>query len=296
MRVTWLPDVTPRPRHVAVGEFDGVHLGHREVIRGADTVLTFEPHPRAVVAPDSAPKLLTSLAVKADLIAGLGVEELVVIPFDGAFAAQSAQAFVDDVLVERLGAVRVAVGENFRFGHKARGDVALLQAQDAFETRVVELVETDGEVISSSRIRGLVGAGEVAAANAYLGSPFQLRGTVAHGDKRGRTLGYPTANLVPDPALIHPANGIYACRAAVELDGAWRWWPAATSIGVRPTFVTGRGVLIEAFLLDFDADVYDRELRLVFLERLRGELRFDSVDALVAQMAADVDEARRIAA
>ncbi len=296
MRVTWLPDVTPRPRHVAVGEFDGVHLGHREVIRGADTVLTFEPHPRAVVAPDSAPKLLTSLAVKADLIAGLGVEELVVIPFDGAFAAQSAQAFVDDVLVERLGAVRVAVGENFRFGHKARGDVALLQSQDAFETRVVELVETAGEVISSSRIRGLVGAGEVAAANAYLGSPFQLRGTVAHGDKRGRTLGYPTANLVPDPALIHPANGIYACRAAVELDGAWRWWPAATSIGVRPTFVTGRGVLIEAFLLDFDADVYDRELRLVFLERLRGELRFDSVDALVAQMAADVEEARRIAA
>ena len=122
-------------------------------------------------------------------------------------------------------------------------------------------------------------------ANACLGSPFQLRGPVAHGDKRGRTLGYPTANLVPDPALVCPAHGVYACRAAVELDGEWRWWPAATSVGVRPTFVTGRGLLVEAFLLGFDGDLYGRELRLAFLQRLRGELRFDSVDELVAQMA-----------
>ena len=145
MDVTWLPDAEPRPRHVAVGEFDGVHLGHREVMRGADTVLTFEPHPRAVVAPEAAPKLITSLAAKADLIAGLGVRELVVIPFDGAFAAQSPQAFIDDVLVGGSARERVSVGENFRFGHRA-GDVALLRAQDAFETRVVELVEGDGEV------------------------------------------------------------------------------------------------------------------------------------------------------
>jgi riboflavin kinase/FMN adenylyltransferase len=296
MDVTWLPDTEPRPRHVAVGEFDGVHLGHREVMRGADTVLTFEPHPRAVVAPEKAPKLITPLETKVDLIAGLGVRELVVIPFDGAFASQSPQGFIDDVLVGQLGATRVSVGENFRFGHRARGDVALLRAQDAFETRVVELVQDGGEVISSSHIRELIAAGQVDRAAACLGSPFQLRGTVAHGDKRGQTLGFPTANLVPDPGLIYPGHGVYACRAAVELDGEWRWWPAATNVGVRPTFVTGRGLLVEAFLLGFDGDLYGRELRLAFLARLRGEERFDSVEALVEQMERDVEDTRRIAA
>jgi riboflavin kinase / FMN adenylyltransferase len=296
MQVTWLPDAAPRPRHVAVGEFDGVHLGHREVMRGADTVLTFEPHPRAVISPGRAPKLITSLATKADLVAGLGVEELVVIPFDGAFASRSPQDFVDHVLVEKLGAERVSVGENFRFGHRAKGDVALLREQDAFDTRVVDLVEVDGEIISSTHIRTLIEAGDFERANACLGSPFQLRGNVAHGDKRGRTLGFPTANLVPDPALVYPGHGVYACRAAVEMDGEWRWWPAATSVGVRPTFVTGRGLLVEAFLLGFDGDLYERELRLAFLERLRGELRFESVDELVEQMGRDVEATRRIAA
>jgi len=296
MQVTWLPDAEARPRHVAVGEFDGVHLGHREVMRGADTVLTFEPHPRTVVSPDSAPRLLTPLEVKADLIAGLGVQELVVIPFDGAFASRSPQDFIDHVLVEQLGAVRVSVGENFRFGHRARGDVALLRAQDAFETRVVELVELDGEIVSSTHIRELIEAGVMERAGECLGSPFQLRGTVAHGDKRGRSLGFPTANIVPDPALVCPGHGVYACRAAVELEGEWQWWPAATNVGVRPTFVTGRGLLVEAFLLGFDGDLYGRELRLAFLSRLRGELRFDSVDDLIVQMARDVDDTRRIAA
>jgi riboflavin kinase/FMN adenylyltransferase len=296
MQVTWLPDAAARPRHVAVGEFDGVHRGHREVMRGADTVLTFEPHPRTVVSPDSAPKLITSLETKADLIAGLGVEELVVIPFDGAFAGRSAQEFIDGVLVEQLGAERVSVGENFRFGHRARGDVDLLRAQDAFETRVVELVELDGETVSSTHIRGLIEGGLMERAAEFLGSPFQLRGSVAHGDKRGRTLGFPTANLVPDPALVYPGHGVYACRAAVEIDGEWRWWPAATNVGVRPTFVTGRGLLVEAFLLGFDGDLYGRELRLAFLERLRGELRFESVDELIAQMERDVEHTRRIAA
>jgi len=296
MKVTWLPDVEPRPRHVAVGEFDGVHLGHREVIAGADTVLTFEPHPRAVVAPDAAPKLLTSLDIKTDLIAGLGVRELVVIPFDRSFAAQEAQAFIDSVLVEQLRAERVSVGENFRFGHKAKGDADLLRRQDAFEASVVPLVEVDGEIVSSTHIRGLVVAGDFEQANRFLGSPFQLRGTVVHGDERGRELGYPTANLVPDNALVYPGNGVYACRAAFEDDGEWRWWPAATNVGVRPTFVTGRGVLIEAFLLDFDGDLYDRELRIAFLARLRGERRFDTVDGLVEQMHRDVEDARAIAA
>ena len=292
LTITWLPDARPRERHLAVGEFDGVHIGHREVIRGADTVLTFEPHPRAVVAPDSAPKLLTPLAIKADLIAGLGVRELVVIPFDGSFAAQTAQEFIDRELIERLGARTVSVGENFRFGNRAKGDTELLRAQDAFATRVSELVEVDGEIVSSTHIRGLVSAGEVAAAARFLAAPFQMRGTVAHGDKRGRTLGFPTANLVPDSALVVPDHGIYACLA--EVGGERRI--AAVNVGVRPTFQTGRGLLVEAFLLDFDGDIYGQELRLDFLERLRGEKRFDSVEALVEQMHRDVDEARRIAA
>ena len=292
MDVTWLPDAQHRPRNLAIGEFDGVHIGHREVIRGADTVLTFEPHPRTVVAPDSAPKLLTTLAIKTDLIASLGVDELVVIPFDGDRMAQTAQDFIDHELIERLGAQRVSVGENFRFGNRARGDADLLRAQDAFETRVVEMVELEGEIISSTHIRGLVAAGDVAAAARFLGAPFHMRGTVAHGDKRGRTLGYPTANLVPDPRLVVPDHGIYACRA--QVDGETH--VAAVNVGVRPTFKTGRGLLVEAYLLDFDVDIYDRELRLDFLERLRGERRFDSVEALVEQMGRDVSETRRIAA
>jgi riboflavin kinase / FMN adenylyltransferase len=290
MDIVWLPDVRPRERQIAVGEFDGVHLGHREVIRGADTVLTFEPHPRTVVAPDSAPKLLTSLPVKADLIAELGVRELVVIPFDGAFAAQTAQEFVEHELVGRLGARRVSVGENFRFGNRARGDADLLRAQTAFETRVARLVELDGEVISSTHIRGLVAVGDVASAARFLGAPFQMRGQVVDGDKRGRTLGFPTANLVPDPRFVVPDHGIYACRAEV----AGETHVAAVNVGVRPTFKTGRGLLVEAFLLDFDRDLYGRELRLFFLERLRGERRFETVDALIEQTGKDVEETRRI--
>lgn len=292
MDITWLPDVQRRERHVAVGDFDGVHLGHREVIRGADTVLTFEPHPRTVVLPEAAPKLITPLAVKADLIATLGVRELVIIPFDGAFAQRSAQEFIDGVLVEQLGAAKVSVGENFRFGHKARGTPELLRAQTAFQTRVATLVEVEGEIVSSSHIRGLIVAGEVELANRFLGSPYEFRGAVAHGDKRGRELGFPTANLVPDNALVHPGYGVYACVASV----GGREFAAAVNVGVRPTFVTGRGVLIEAFLLDFDEDIYDVELRLRFLARLRGEKRFDSAEALIEQMRHDVEAARTLTA
>ena len=287
MDITWLPDAKPRPRRLAVGEFDGVHVGHREVIAGADSVLTFEPHPRTVVSPASAPKLLTTLEQKADLIAALGVDELIVIPFDGERMSQTAQEFIDHELVGRLGAVQVSVGENFRFGHRAKGDATLLAAQGAFTTRVVQLVEIDGEIVSSTHIRGLVATGSVADAARLLGAPFGMRGIVAHGDKRGRTLGFPTANLVPDPALAVPDHGIYACRAFVPGMGEWT---AAVSIGVRPTFVTGRGLLVEAFLLDFDDDIYGRELRLDFVERIRGEKRFDSAESLVEQMHRDVEQ------
>jgi riboflavin kinase/FMN adenylyltransferase len=287
-----LPQVTPRPRRVAVGSFDGVHRGHRAVIEGADTVLTFDPHPVSVISPRAAPKLLTTLERKAELAGELGVEELVVVPFDAAFAAQTAQEFIDDVLVGRLGATHVAVGENFRFGHMAVGDPELLRRDGRFQTREVPLLEVDGEVISSSHIRGLILGGAVEYAGTLLGSPVTVDGPVVHGDARGRTLGFPTANLVPQDAYITPAHGVYACRARTA-DGAWH--AAATSIGVRPQFVTGRGELIEAFLIDFDGDLYGEPLRLEFLKRLRGEKRFESVDALLEQMARDVDEARAFA-
>jgi riboflavin kinase/FMN adenylyltransferase len=293
VRVTRLPEVERRPRRVAVGTFDGVHLGHREVIRGADTVLTFDPHPAAVVAPAGAPRLLTTLERKAQLVESLGVDELVVIPFDHDFAQRSAEAFLDDVLVGTLGATHVGVGENFRFGHKARGDAALLAADPRFETRVVPLLEVDGEVVSSSHIRGLVLGGAVGYADRLLGAPFTVIGEVARGDERGRTLGYPTANLVPQDGLVVPGHGVYACRATTP-DGTEH--VAATNVGVRPMFVTGRGELIEAYLVDFEGDLYGQALTVAFLKRLRGEKRFASVDALVEQMARDVQDARAIAA
>jgi riboflavin kinase/FMN adenylyltransferase len=286
MRITKLAEVNQRPRRVAVGEFDGVHLGHREVIRGSDTVLTFDPHPLQVVRPEAAPKLLTSIDVKAELIAGLGVEELVVLEFDERFAHQSPQEFIDQVLVARLGATRVSVGENFRFGHRAAGDPALLGTDDRFETRVVPLVEVDGEVVSSSHVRGLVLAGEVELATRFLGAPFQLRGEVVVGDRRGRTLGFPTANIVPDESLVYPGHGVYAAQA----DGSC----AAVNVGVRPTFGTGRGVLVEAYLIDRDVELYGSKLGIEFLHRLRGERRFDSIDALVAQMHRDVERTRQL--
>jgi riboflavin kinase / FMN adenylyltransferase len=286
MNVTSLHDAQPRPRRVAVGTFDGVHLGHREVIAGSDTVLTFDPHPLSVLHPEATPKLLQSFEIKRDTIAGLGVEELVVIPFDREFASKPPERFVEEVLVERLGATHVSVGENFRFGRKAQGDPAFLSSRPEFHTRVVPLVEVHGETVSSSHIRGLVAAGEVAEASELLGGPFMFEGEVVHGDKRGRELGFPTANLVPDDRLAVPGHGVYAAWAHGH--------PAAVNVGIRPTFVTGRGLLIEAYLLDFAGDLYGQTLRVAFAERLRGEKRFESVDELVVQMERDVERAREI--
>jgi len=294
VKVTALGEVERgRGRKVAVGTFDGVHLAHREVIDGSDSVLTFEPHPVSVVAPQHTPKLLTTLARKAELIDSLGVQELIVIPFDREFAGRSAAEFVENVLVRALGARQVSVGENFRFGHKAQGDAAMLAGDGRFEAAVHPLLELDGEIVSSSRIRGLIASGEIVEANRLLGDRFQLRGEVVHGDERGRELGFPTANLVPDEALACPGHGVYACLAH---GAGFRAIAAAVSIGVRPTFVTGRGELIEAFLLDFDGDLYGQQLRLEFLERLRGERRFEDPAALVEQMRLDVQRSREIAA
>jgi riboflavin kinase/FMN adenylyltransferase len=289
MRVVSLPDVEPGSggRHVAIGTFDGVHLGHREVIRGADTVLTFEPHPLSVIHPEATPRLITTFAVKRDLIAGLGVNELVVIPFDKGFSSQTAEEFVEYVLIERLGAEQVSVGENFRFGKGAKGTPDFLGGHSEFETRVVPLVEAAGETISSSHIRGLVAAGEVTQAAEFLGGPFLFEGEVVPGDKRGRELGMPTANVVPDERYVVPSHGVYAAWA--------HGYPAAVNVGVRTTFETGRGLLVEAYLIGFDGDIYGETLRIAFLERLRGEKRFDSVDDLVAQMNRDAEQAKRIA-
>ena len=292
MKITQLPDAEPRPRRVAVGTFDGVHRGHREVIEGADTVLTFEPHPVSVISPGNEPKLLTTLQRKAELVATLGVRELVVIPFDREFASRSAQEFIEDVLVARLGATHVSVGENFHFGNRAQGDAALLGADSRFETRVAPLLEIDGEIVSSSHIRGLVAGGALEYAGTLLGTPFVLDGTVSHGDRRGRTLGYPTANLVPQEGYATPGHGVYAGRAQTE-DG--RWHAAAVNVGVRPMFESGLGELIEAYLLDFEGDLYDQLLRIEFLKRLRGEKRFTSVDVLLEQMALDVEATRMVA-
>jgi riboflavin kinase/FMN adenylyltransferase len=289
MRVVSLPDVEPGSggRHVAIGTFDGVHLGHREVIRGADTVLTFEPHPLSVIHPEATPRLITTFAVKRDLIAGLGVNELVVIPFDKGFSSQTAEEFVEHVLIERLGAEQVSVGENFRFGKGAKGTPDFLGGHSEFETRVVPLVEAAGETISSSHIRGLVAAGEVTQAVEFLGGPFLFEGEVVAGDRRGRELGMPTANLVPDERYVVPGHGVYAAWAHGH--------PAAVNVGVRPMFETGRGLLVEAHLIGFEGDIYGEMLRIAFLERLRGEKRFDSVDELIAQMNRDVEDAKRIA-
>jgi riboflavin kinase / FMN adenylyltransferase len=286
--VTRLPEAEPRPRHVAIGTFDGVHRGHQAVIEGADTVLTFDPHPLEILHPAALPKLIMPFGVKRDVIEGLGVRELVVIPFDREFAALSAEGFVEEVLIGRLTAEQVSVGENFRFGAKAKGDPQMLSAQPKFETRVVPLVEVDGETVSSTRIRALVAAGDMEGARRCLGAPFMVEGEVVTGDQRGRELGFPTANIVPDDRLAIPGHGVYAAFA----DGV----PAAVNVGVRPTFDSGRGVLIEAYLIDRKEDLYGRTLRVAFVERLRGERRFAGVEELIAQMKIDVEDARRVCA
>ena len=288
IKVTSLPEAAQRPRDVAIGVFDGVHVGHRKVIRGADTVLTFDPHPLSVIHPEAAPKLITPFEIKRDVIDGLGVDELVIVPFDQEFREIEAEEFCSRILIETLGATRVRVGENFRFGKKAKGDPEMLRGRSEFETEVVPLIEVDGEIVSSTRIRAQVTAGDVEGAMNCLGAPFLLEGTVVEGDKRGRTLGFPTANVVPSEEYVYPGHGVYAAFA----DGI----PAAVNVGVRPTFETGRGVLIEAYLIDHDADLYGHTLRIAFIARLRGERRFPGVEELVAQMHRDVDEARRLCA
>ncbi len=286
--VTQLPDAARRKRRVAIGSFDGVHVGHRAVIGDADTVLTFEPHPLSVIHPEAAPKLIMPFVVKRDVIAGLGVSELVVIRFDKDFSSIEAEEFCQRILIDTLGAEAVAVGENFRFGKRARGDAEMLASHSEFTTRVEPLVEVLGETVSSTRIRASIAAGDLKTASACLGAPFLFEGEVVQGDRRGRTLGFPTANIVPDDEYVVPGHGVYAAFA----NGV----PAAVNVGVRPTFETGRGLLVEAYLIDYEADLYGRTLRVAFIERLRGEKRFASTEDLISQMHRDVAEAKELCA
>jgi riboflavin kinase/FMN adenylyltransferase len=288
IEISALSEVQRRPRRVAIGVFDGVHLGHRKVIEGAETVVTFDPHPLVVLRHDAAPKILTPRALKARILEQLGVGEMVVIEFDAEFARLTAEQFVHEILIGRLGATHVSVGENFRFGTKAQGDPDYLRTFDEFRTTVVPLVESAGEIVSSTQIRGLVAAGEVARADQLLGYPFTMVGEVIHGEKRGRDLGFPTANVEPGEHDCVPGHGVYAALT----NGV----PSAVNVGVRPTFGTGRGLLVESFLIDWSGDLYGAEVEIQFLARLRGEKRFDGAEPLIAQMRADVEQAAKICA
>jgi riboflavin kinase / FMN adenylyltransferase len=293
----------PAGRSIALGTFDGVHRGHRRVIAAAvegarerglrPAVVTFDPHPLQVLRPEEPPLVLTTTDTKAALVAGLGVEELVAIPFTPEFSRQSADEFSDRVLVRALDARRVSVGANFRFGHGASGDTESLRARPEFETVVVPLVEHGGAPVSSSRIRELVAEGDVRGAAELLEAPFRLIGEVVRGDARGRELDMPTVNLRPPLGLVVPAAGIYAARA--HGNGLGTDVPAAVSIGVRPTFEDDGDLRVEAHLIGFDGDLYGQTVWLEFLERLRDEVKFDSAEALKRQMRADVEQAERIA-
>lgn len=290
-------------RAVALGTFDGVHRGHRRVIGSAvdrarerglvATVATFDPHPLRVLRPEQPPQLLTTLDQKIALVAELGVDELVAIPFTPELSRQSAEDFSAQVLAAALGARSVSVGVNFRFGHAAAGDAALLRARPEFETEVVELVQHGGDSISSSRIRSLLAKGDVAGAAVLLGAPYTIAGPVVEGDGRGRELNMPTANIEPPADVVLPAKGIYAAIASA--DGITPT-AAAVSIGVRPTFDTEGKLLVEAHLIGFDGDLYGQSLGLALLERLRDEVRFESADELVEQMQKDVEQASALVA
>jgi len=297
-----LPSVLPdrRPSAVALGVFDGVHLGHRAILgaavadaRASGTpalACTFEPHPMEILQPERAPLPITTLDERLTLIAECGVDEAVVLTFTQALAAVEPEAFVKDVLVDRLQARQVVVGYNHRFGRGARGDTALLRelgARHGFGVDVIPPLTVDGVPVSSTAIRGALGRGELDAAARMLGRPYTLPGNVVAGAGRGRTLGFPTANIAPDrPVLVAP--GVYACTIQV---GAQQQ-RAVVNIGVRPTF--GEATLaVEAYVLDFSGDLYGQTVRLVFVSRVREERRFPTVDALRAQIADDVETARK---
>jgi riboflavin kinase / FMN adenylyltransferase len=287
---------------VTIGVFDGVHRGHQQIVgraveRARDTgqpavVLTFDPHPSEVVRPGSHPAVLTPVRRKAEILEQLGVDVLCVLPFTTEFSRLDPAEFVHLVLVEKLHAAAVVVGENFRFGHKAAGDLGTLRTLGrtfGFATEGVPLLRDDDVTLSSTFVRSSIDAGDVAEAARALGRPHRVDGIVVRGEGRGRQLGYPTANVRSERHVAVPADGIYAGRAVL-----WgKRLPAAISVGTNPTF-EGRERTVEAFILDFDEDIYGVELGVEFVERIRGMERFDRVEDLVEQMGRDVERTREV--
>jgi len=300
-----LADVPPGERAVALGSFDGVHRGHQAVIGNAvseaearglkSAVITFHPPPIAVLRPQVQLVQLSALSRRAALIAELGADELVIVRFDREFAALAADAFATRVLAGALGARHVSVGANFHYGQGARGNPEKLAEEGrrlGFDVHVEPLLEVDGAPVSSSRVRELIASGAVEQAGALLGRPPWVEGAVVHGEARGRELGFPTANLALVPRSAIPAVGVYA--GAAHLPGSSH--PAAINIGYNPTFTDDRSaVRVEAYLLDFDADIYGSPIRLDLIHRLRDEIRYDSVDALLEQLHRDVAATRALA-
>jgi len=295
---------------VTIGVFDGVHRGHQQIIGHtvararqlgiASVVVTFDPHPSEVVRPGSHPAILTESGRKAELIEALGVDVLCVIPFTLEFSHLSAETFAHDVLVEHLHASAVVVGQNFRFGHKAAGDVALLERLGrtfGFTVEGAPLVSSapgdrpESAVVSSTYIRSCVDAGDVAEAARALGRPHRLEGVVVRGDLRGRELGFPTANLMTSPHTAVPADGVYAAWLARRGSAHTEPLRAAVSIGTNPTF-SGRERRVEAYVLDFEGDLYGERLALDFVARLREMRRYDGIEPLVAQIEHDVADTR----
>lgn len=300
-----LPD-DARGGAVALGNFDGVHRGHQALIGAAATaaesvggplvLATFEPHPRRFFAPHDPPFRLTPFRSKAILLQALGVDVLLVLTFDRAMSHISAEDFVQRVLVDGLAARQVVVGSDFRFGHRRGGDVALLERMGKKAGFSVTLVApvgaADGEVYSSTRVRDFLVAGKPAHAAALLGRPFEIEGRVLHGDRRGRSIGFPTANLDLDDYL-RPALGVYAVRAGIGDGDAPEWVDGVANLGRRPT-VDGERLLLEVHLFDFEREIYGEHLRVALIEYIRPERRFNGLDALQAQIGEDCVTARRI--
>ncbi|MBP9084469.1 MAG: bifunctional riboflavin kinase/FAD synthetase [Kofleriaceae bacterium] len=291
---------------VAIGNFDGVHLGHRELLAraqaaaravdGATVALTFDPHPTAVLAPAAAPTLICDIARRLELLAQAGVDAVVVQPFSAAFAAMSAQAFIEDLICRDLAAVRVVVGHDFSYGCKRTGSVATLPAHAAAcgaVADVIPAVRDHGVIASSTAVRAALRAGDIASANRVLGRRYDVDGVVIHGAKRGREIGVPTANIRPTtPMLLQP--GIYAVRLAVKNADNPVWLPAVASLGTNPTFVENGGLSFEVHVLDWVGDLYDQAVRVEIVARLRGEEKYAGIEPLLAQIRLDLAQARAI--
>ena len=284
---------------VVIGVFDGVHKGHQEVLNRAKVIadgeniiaLTFDPHPVSVFAPDRAPTLLTVLTDRIELLKIHNADQVAVMRFTPEFAAMSPEDFVNKILVAQLSATKVVVGKNFTYGHKAAGTVETLKAHTEFETIVLDLAPADGEIVSSTRIRKLIVEGNVEKARELLTRPHRLDGIVVHGEKRGREIGYPTANLGDLEHQTIPADGVYAGWLSVGIDR----WPAAISIGTNPTFAGVRGRQVEAYALDqVGLDLYTKRATIEFGWRLRDTLTFDGLEPLLVQMAKDCAKAREL--